>query len=137
MTHVFLNKKDFFFVTDKTNVILKTLKEKYQDIRAYCVKFDPGNIRIGFSSWGKKEKLILLLGSENEKSYWINCVKFNTSVLNCGIIEFDTTEKQLEHLYIVIDNLIADSKNNSINDSKNESINDSKNESKNQLNEIN
>ena len=92
----------------KTNAFIQKLKEKYTNIITMCIKDDPGNLRIGFQSWGPKHKIILLIGNKNKDSLWINNVEFNTNVSNNGFIKSDTFNKEFEDLCIIIDNLLID-----------------------------
>ena len=96
------------YLTIKTNTIIQKLKSKYVDIVAMDVQNDPGNLRIGFQSWGPAHKIVLVLGGKNEQSFWINNVGFKTNVVNNGSIEPNTLNKEFEDLCVVIDNLLAD-----------------------------
>ncbi len=95
----------------KTNAIIEKLKEKYEKIVIYSIENDPGNLRIGFKTWGWKHKFILVLGGKNEQSFWINNVNFKTSVPNNGSIEPSNLYKEFDDLCIIIDNLLNDHKN--------------------------
>ena len=46
------NNKESKYLTVKTNIFVQKLKDKYEDIVTMCVQNDPGNLRIGFQSWG-------------------------------------------------------------------------------------
>ena len=105
---MFKNKEEFNYLTIKSNIIIQKLKEKYEDIVAMCVENDPGNLRIGFQTFGSNHKLILILGAKNEDSFWINNVNFKTSISNNGKIISDSINKEFNDLCIIIDNLLDD-----------------------------
>jgi len=94
----------------KTNAIILKLKEKYENIVVFSIENDPGNLRIGFKTWGSNHKIVLVLGGKNEQSFWINNVNFKTSVSNNGSIEPSNLYKEFDDLCIVIDNLLNDHK---------------------------
>jgi len=99
------------YLTIKTKSIIQKLQDKYQDIVAICLENDPGNLRIGFQSWGPKHKIVLLLGGKNDEfSYWINNVNFTTTVPNNGSITSETLNKEFDGLCDMIDNLLVDYK---------------------------
>lgn len=92
----------------KTNAFIKKLQEKYESIIVFCVENDPGNLRIGFQNWGSNNKIIYVIGDKNDKSFWINNVKFKNSVKNNGAIEPNNINKEFEDLCLVIDILAND-----------------------------
>jgi hypothetical protein len=96
------------YLTIKTNAIIQKLKEKYENIIIFCVENDPGNLRIGFQSWGPSNKIIYVIGNKNENSYWINSVSFKNSVKNNGVIEPNNLYREFEDLCLVIDILASD-----------------------------
>lgn len=100
--------QDLKYLTIKTNTIIQKLKEKYEDIVTMDIQNDPGNLRIGFQSWGPDHKIVLILGGKNEQSYWINNVNFKTTVSNNGSIEPNTFNKEFDDLCLIIDSLLAD-----------------------------
>ena len=96
------------YLTIKTSAIIQKLKEKYEDIVTMDIQNDPGNLRIGFQSWGPDHKIVLILGGKNEQSFWINNVNFKTGVANNGSIEPNTLNKEFDDLCLIIDSLLAD-----------------------------
>jgi hypothetical protein len=102
------DSQELKYLTIKTNAFMKKLQEKYENIVVMCVENDPGNLRIGFQSWGPNHKIILVLGGKNEKSFWINNVNFKTNVNNNGVIESNNLNKEFEDLCIIIDKLLED-----------------------------
>jgi len=96
------------YLVIKTNAFMQKLKEKYVDIITMDIQNDPGNLRIGFQSWGPDHKIVLVLGGKNEQSFWINNVNFKTGVANNGSIEPNPLNKEFEDLCGIIDSLLAD-----------------------------
>ena len=92
----------------KTNAFMQKLKETYVDIVVMCVKDDPGNLRVGFQSWGPDHVIIYLVGGKNQGSFWINNVGFKTDVSNNGSIEFSNLNKEFSDFCIIVDKLLAD-----------------------------
>ncbi len=106
------DEQEYKYLTIKTKAIIQKLQDKYQGIVAICLENDPGNLRIGFQSWGPKNKIVLLLGGKNDEfSYWINNLEFKTTVPNNGSITSETLNKEFDGLCAMIDNLLADYKN--------------------------
>jgi len=96
------------YLVVKTNAFMQKLKDKYNDIVVMCIKDDPGNLRVGFQSWGPDHIVTLLLGGKNQGSFWINNVGFKTDVSNNGSIEFSNFNKEFDDFCIIVDNLLAD-----------------------------
>ena len=96
------------YLSVKTDAYIQKLKEKYVGIVTMEIQNDPGNLRIGFQSWGPDHKIVLILGGKNEQSFWINNVNFKTGVANNGSIEPSTFNKEFDDLCGVIDSLLAD-----------------------------
>ena len=102
------NSQESKYLTVKTNAYIQKLKDKYTNIVVMCVQNDPGNLRIGFHTWGPDHKIVLVLGGKNEQSFWINNVNFKTGVANNGAIEPNPLNKEFEDLCLIIDSLLAD-----------------------------
>lgn len=102
------NIQETKYLRVKTDAYLQKLKDKYEGIVTMCVQNDPGNLRIGFQTWGPDHKIVLILGGKNEQSYWINNVNFETEVPNNGSIEPNTLNKEFEDFCGVIDSLLSD-----------------------------
>lgn len=102
------NSQDTKYLTVKTNAFIQKLKDKYANIVVMCVQNDPGNLRIGFQTWGPDHKIVLVLGGKNEQSYWINNVDFETEVPNNGAIASSTLNKEFDDLSEIIDSLLSD-----------------------------
>lgn len=107
MANMFKNKEEFNYLTIKTNIFIEKLKQKYTDVVTMCIENDPGNLRIGFQSWGPDHMLVLILGAKNERSFWINQFSQKTSVPNNGLIEPSSINQEFDDLCIIIDKLIT------------------------------
>ena len=108
------NTQELKYLTIKTNAFIKKLQEKYENIVVFCVENDPGNLRIGFQSWGPNNKIIYVIGNKNDQSFWINNINFKNSVKNNGVIEPSNLNKEFEDLCLVI-NILANDYNKNFN----------------------
>ncbi len=99
---------EYKYLSVKTDIFIKKLKEKYPQIVVMCVENDPGNLRVGFREWGVESKIILLLGNKNQNSHWVNNVDFKTDVKNNDTLSCESFNKEFEEFCVVIDNLSND-----------------------------
>lgn len=102
---------EYKYLSVKTDIFIKKLKEKYPDLVAMCVENDPGNLRVGFKEWGVNSKIVLLLGSKNQNSHWVNNVDFKTNVKNNSKLSCESFNKEFEEFCVILDNLMDDFRN--------------------------
>jgi hypothetical protein len=102
---------EYKYLTVKTEIFIRKLKEKYPEIIAMCIDNDPGNLRVGFREWGIESKIMLLLGNKNQNSHWVNNVVFKTKVKNNSSLSCESFNKEFEDFCVVIDDLMIDFRN--------------------------